>query len=103
MRSKRSFMNNRMFVVLGVITLLAFSASAQELKLPKLDPIPSTERQSQLIKEGVALHDRGDYDGAVSRYAEVLRENPNNISALYEMSYSYFVKKDYQKSLDAAY
>jgi Tfp pilus assembly protein PilF len=96
-------MKKRIIVALGVIALLACSAAAQKLEPPTLDPTPSTERQSELIKEGVALHDRGDYDGAVSRYDEVLRENPNNISALYEMSYSYFMKKDYQKSLDTAY
>lgn len=70
---------------------------------PKLDPTPSTEKQSALIKEGVALHDQGNYDAAISKYEEVLKENPNNVEALYEMSFSYSMKGDYRKALDVAY
>ncbi|HEX8919934.1 MAG TPA: tetratricopeptide repeat protein [Pyrinomonadaceae bacterium] len=69
---------------------------------PKLDPVPSTEKQSALIKEGVALHDQGKYDAAISKYEEVLKENPANVEALYELSFAYSMKKDYRKSLDIA-
>lgn len=69
---------------------------------PKLDPTPSTEKQAALIKEGVALHDQGNYDAAIAKYEEVLKENPNNVEALYEMSFSYSEKKDYRKGLDIA-
>jgi len=60
----------------------------------------STPAQAQLIKEGVALHDQGVYDGAISRYEQVLKENPNNVHALYELAYTYFQKRDYRKSLE---
>ena len=78
-------------------------AAAEDLKPPKLTPTPSTEKQTALIKEGIALHDRGDYDGAIEKYQEVLKENPDNVLALYEMGYSLSMKKDYKKSLEAAY
>lgn len=86
-----------------IILLLACVAHAQKLGEPKLEPTPSTPSQDQLIDQGVALHDRGDYDGAIRHYDEVLKENPNNVLALYEMSFSYFQKKDYRKSLEFAY
>lgn len=89
--------------LLSCILLLALTTVGQELGKPKLDPTPSTESQKQLIKEAVELHDKGDYDGAISRYQEVLRENPNNVHALYEMSFSYYAKKDCQKSIETAY
>ncbi len=95
-------MKNRIIGVLAVGALLALSAAAQTLEPPKLDPTPSTESQKQLIKEGVALHDQGDYDAAISRYEQVLRENPANIEALYEMSFSYFQNNDCKKSLEIA-
>jgi tetratricopeptide (TPR) repeat protein len=86
-----------------LVLLIAASVQGQKLSEPKLDPVPSTLTQDQLIKEGVVLHDRGDYDGAISRYEAVLKENPNNVLALYEMSFSYFQKKDYRKSIEVSY
>src|SRR4030095_8615405 len=82
---------------------IAASVQGQKLSEPKLEPVPSTLTQDQLIKEGVVLHDRRDYDGAISRYEEVLKENPNNVLALYEMAFSYFQKKDYRKSIEVSY
>jgi Tfp pilus assembly protein PilF len=74
-----------------------------QVDTPKFDPAPSTEKQAALIKEGIALHDQGNYDAAIARYEEVLKENPNNIEAIYEMSFSYAMKKDYRKSIEIAY
>lgn len=76
---------------------------AQKIDPPKLTPTPATESQVALIKEGVALHDRGDFDGAIAKYEQVLRENPANDLALYELSLTYEMKKDYRKSLETAY
>lgn len=86
-----------------VIVLLALTAAGQKLGPPRLEPAPSSETQEQLIKEGVALHDNGDYAGAISRYEQVLKENPNNILALYEMAYSYYAQKDYRKSIEVGH
>jgi len=86
-----------------IVFLLGLTAAAQKLEPPKLEPTPSTDSQKQLINEGISLHDAGDYAGAISRYEQVLNENPNNIEALYEMSYSYYVAKDYKNSIDVGY
>jgi len=85
-----------------IIALLSVSAFGQ-VDPPKLEPTPDTPKQSSLIKEGVVLHDRGNYDAAISKYEEVLNENPNSVEALYEMSFSYTMKKDYKKSIELAY
>lgn len=92
-------------VLTGALLLLflAVATQAQKLGEPKLEPSPSTAAQDELIKQGIALHDQGNYDGAISRYQEVLKENPNNVLALYEMGFSYFEKKDYRRSLEIAY
>jgi hypothetical protein len=55
-----------------------------------------------LIKEGVALHDKGEFDSAIKKYEEVLAENPSNVAAMYELSYTFEANKDYQKSLETA-
>ena len=85
-----------------LVALCCSAAAAQQLPDPKLTPEPSTDKQTATIREGVARHDRGDYDGAIRKYEEVLAENPSNVLALYEMSYSYSAKRDYNKSIELA-
>ena len=92
--------------ILATILLVFLSVSsvvAQKIDPPTLTPTPLTDSQKQLMKEGIALHDRGDYDGAIAKYEELLRENPENDTALYELGFSYRMKKEYRKSLDVAY
>ena len=97
-------MNIRKTVLLAVVfALLCAQAVARQLPDPKLAPAPSTEQQDAAIREGVALHDRGDFDGAIRKYEAVLAENPANVVAIYEMSFAYSEKKDYKKALDIAY
>ncbi|MGH9871031.1 MAG: tetratricopeptide repeat protein [Pyrinomonadaceae bacterium] len=86
-----------------VVVLLALAVAGQKLEPPKLEPKPSTASQKQMIDEGVALHDRGDYDAAIRLYEQVLRENPANVEALYEMAFTYYLKQDCVKSLEMAY
>ena len=93
-----------MFAKAALLTIVFFCSTAMgQVDSPRLDPTPSTGQQSLLIREGVAQHDRGNYDAAIKRYEEVLAENPNNVEALYELAFAYSMKKDYRKSLEVAY
>jgi tetratricopeptide (TPR) repeat protein len=76
---------------------------AAQIESPKLTPVESTENQARLIKEGIALHDNKNYDAAIKKYEEVLKENPDNLEAIYEMGFSYSEKQDYKQSLEIAY
>lgn len=91
------------FLMPGLVVLLFFTQAAAQIDSPKLTPVPSTDKQNLLIRQGVELHDRGDYDGAIRKYQEVLTENPDNVTALYEMSFSYTMKRDFKKSLELSY
>jgi len=87
-----------------ILILACSSLFAQgQVAPPKKTPGPSTGHQVVLIQEGVAQHDRGNYDAAIRLYEEALVENPDNVEAIYEMSFSYSMKKDYKKSLELAY
>src|SRR3954465_1900704 len=79
------------------------AVARQKLPEPKLTPTPSTDKQDSLIREGISLHDSGNFDGAIRKYEEILAENPSNTLALYEMSYAYSAKKEFKKSLEVAY
>lgn len=85
-----------------LLLLLAQNAFAQ-LSAPKLTPAPSTASQTATLREGVALHEKGDFDAAIAKYQEVLKENPDNVLALYEMAYAYYAKKESAKALETAY
>src|SRR6185369_17941686 len=93
-------MTKQLLRILTISLLLGSSAMGQKISPAKLDPAPSTPAQEQIINEGIALHDQGLYDRAISRYEQVLKENPRNVLAMYEMAYSYFQKRDYRKSLE---
>ena len=89
--------------LLTIIVACSATFGRGQVDPPRLDPTPSTGQQALLIRDGVTQHDRGNYDAAIRRYEEVLGENPNNVSALYEMSFSYSMKNDYRKALELAY
>lgn len=96
-------MSTRILPTILLALVFVAPVAAQKIDPPKLTPTPATDSQAALIREGVALHDRGDYDGAIAKYEQVLRENPANDLALYELSFTYEMKKDYRKSLETAY
>ena len=85
--------------------ILAFvGASSAAEKLPKADRIAAepTPEQVALVKEGVALHDEGKYEAAIAKYKQVLDQNPWELSALHELSFTYFASKQYEQSLATA-
>jgi tetratricopeptide (TPR) repeat protein len=82
--------------------LACLTLAAGVLPSPKRKPVPSAKTHGLLIRQGVALHDQRDYDGAIAKYQEVLKENPDDVNALYELAFSYFAKKDYQACVDAS-
>lgn len=43
-----------------------------------------------LIKQGVQLNDQGNYAGAIEKYNEALKIDPDNAQASYEMAFSLF-------------
>ncbi|MBK5721618.1 tetratricopeptide repeat protein [Dysgonomonas sp. Marseille-P4677] len=72
-----------------IISLLLFSTIATYAQ-------SSSEK---LIRQGVALHDKGRYKDAIASYEEALKINPTSMSAVYEMSLSYLQLKDYDKAI----
>jgi hypothetical protein len=76
-------------LLIAALFLFSISAFSAE-KLPKPDciPAPPTPEQAELVREGTALHDQKNYEGGIAEYRQVLAENPWEVNALYELSYS---------------
>lgn len=50
-----------------------------------------------LLIQGVELHDKGDYNGAISLYDAVIAKDPNRLLAYYEKSLTLFVAQRYDE------
>jgi len=81
------------FIILGLFYLQL------QAQTPLLKPQSSNSEQDSLINIGTSLHDQGKYDEAISTYQDVLKRNPSNTVALYELSYTLFAKKDYNGAI----
>jgi tetratricopeptide (TPR) repeat protein len=84
-----------MKLAIDLFIIVVFFYSQAYAQVSSLVPQASTSTQDSLIKIGTGLHDEGKYDEAIKTYQQVLVENPSNVVALYELSYSLFAKKDY--------
>lgn len=80
----------RILVGLLLAIVLAGAARSADYPKPHRDPVPPTDAQRQLIREGIALHDQGQHDGAIAKYLQVLETNPDCTPAIYELCYALF-------------
>ena len=85
-----------------VLALLVTTLVWAQGAAPTKTPTPPTPDQEQKIRAGVELHDKKQFDEAIAKYQDVLKENADNMEALYELAYSYLEKKDFTHSLEAA-
>jgi tetratricopeptide (TPR) repeat protein len=95
-------MSRKILMIFLSLALLQ-SAVAQDIPKPTRTAVPTLEKHRAILSQSIALHDRGDYDNAILGYEEILKQNPDDTVAIYEMAYSYSAKKDYRKSLELAY
>lgn len=59
-------------------------------------------QQNNFITEGIKLHDKGDYSGAVELYKKALQSDKNSVHASYEIASSYLALKEYTNALKYA-
>lgn len=83
------------------LSLFPVFASAQSGGPTRAANAP-TAAETATIEAGIKLHDAGKFDEAIAKYEEVLKLSPANMTALYELAFSFAANKEYEKSLAAA-
>lgn len=84
-----------MCALLGVLWLFAGAAcqAASEAVASSVEA---------LVQDGVRLHDKGDYAGAIAKYQAALLIEPQYDLALYELAYTYFAMGKYAECATTA-
>lgn len=59
----------------------------------------SARAQNDLIKQGVELHNQGKYSEAIDKFNEVLKTNPENEYANYEIAFSLYAAKRVKEAI----
>ena len=77
----------RLYILLAFLTAF-FSISAAEN--------PEIER---LMQEGIELHSEGEFQRAIEKYYEVLRLDPENVAAIYEIALSHLALGNYENAI----
>lgn len=72
--------------------LMALSVSLQAISQQKVEA-------EKLVDEGIVLHDKGDYAGAIERYDKALELDHDNLLALAEKAYSLMSIQKYEESI----
>jgi tetratricopeptide (TPR) repeat protein len=78
------------------ITLLVLLSA-----IPFLSAYSQSDGSSaDLLKQGVALHDKKDYEGAIKLYDEIIKNDPNHFAAQYEKSFSLYSLGKYEECIN---
>jgi len=65
-------------------------------------PGQSSGAINDFVKNGIRLHDAGDYEAAIAEYKKALKLDPKSGLVLYEMGLSYYASGNYGKAVSYA-
>ena len=81
------------------VFLLTSCGSTSLLIKPDSAFIVPTKTEVELLVVGQHYHDKKQYRQAISQYQLILRKNPHNAVALFELALSYYAIQDFANSL----
>lgn len=90
-------------LIAALVLATATFVTAQKIEKPTLTPKPCTDEQSQMVREGITLHDAKKYPDAVAKYEEVIAANPDCTLVIYELSMTYYAMGQKTKAMETAY
>ncbi len=93
----------RTFLAISFIAAFSLTTVAQKIEKPTLQPKACTEEQRKTVLEGIALHDAKKFAAAVTKYEQVIAENPDCTLVQYELSMTYFAMGEKTKAMETAH
>ncbi|MBW3127479.1 toxin-antitoxin system YwqK family antitoxin [Hymenobacter profundi] len=89
----------RKFTRPALVALLVAAGSAAQAQQTTLPTLPNS---TQILRDAVALHDKGDYAGAIAQYRTVPSSDTAYVRVLGELSLSYLSNKQYKEAADVS-
>lgn len=83
-------------VLVALLVAAGSVAQAQQTVLPTLP------NSTQILQDAVALHDKGDYAGAIAQYRTVPSSDTAYVRVLGELGLSYLANKQYKEAAEAS-
>jgi tetratricopeptide (TPR) repeat protein len=87
---------------LAALAVAGWMSLGLQAQAPARTPVPPTPAQLEQLKAAVKLHDQAKFDDAIAIYRAVLDENPDCLTAMYELTFTYIAKKDYAKAIETS-
>ena len=75
--------------VLLTVALVFTAAAASAQRAPSRVPATTTPEHEAIVRAGIELHDKGQFDAAIAKYQEVLAKSPTDVTAMFELAFSY--------------
>jgi len=90
---------NYRFVIISIFLVFALGCARRPGNI--VTTVPPAEADA-IINKGIRLHDQHRYAEAIQLYNGLLKRDPNNTRAIYEMGYSYAANHQLQKAMETA-
>lgn len=88
-----------MLKILMVVALLSLAACQSLPISPVKDSKEDVTAEQELIRQGIELHELGEFGRAEQRYLQVLAVNPDNAFAMYELAYALVAQRKHDEAL----
>jgi len=93
-------MIGRFYLAVLLPAALLLAAHPLHLHAQRRQPVPSDEKQWDLIEKGHRFQDDQDFDAAIEIYLAVLKLNPDNVDAMFDLASSYYDTGEFRQSLE---
>lgn len=87
-----------------IVLLAACFSLAMAADLPKvtLEAAETAVEHKALLRDGITAHDERRYEDAIKLYRQILAENADDLSTIYELAFSQFAAGDFSGCAEAA-
>ncbi len=90
----------KLILIIFLTTLLCGCGTSVSIPEANKAVLEQTNEEKTLMEKGIAFHDSGEFDKAISIYSEIITNNPENVFAYYEIAFTSYMKKDFEECIE---